>query len=148
MAIYGVGIDLVRVERFKELMDRWGDRFAKRVFTEVELQACSERKRVFSCLAIRFAAKEAFVKALGIGMTASILWRDIEVRNNRSGKPEIFLSSRAEEFCREHAITSWHLSLTDDGEYGAAIVVIEHEKRVSDVDCHGQGNGRSGSRDD
>ena len=127
MAVWGVGIDLVRVERFEVLLGRWGDRFAKRVFTEVELEACSGRTRRYSCLAIRFAAKEAFVKALGTGMSDPVLWRDVEVRNNPLGKPEIFLSPRAEKFCRERGITSWHLSMTDDGAYGAAVAIIEHE---------------------
>jgi holo-[acyl-carrier protein] synthase len=125
MAVYGVGIDLVRVDRLQESLSRWGDRFKRRVFTEAELEACSKRKKDAVCLATRFAAKEAFVKALGLGMRFPVLWVDIEVRNNTAGKPEIFLSQRAEEFCREQGITSWHLSLTDEGEYGAALVVIE-----------------------
>jgi holo-[acyl-carrier protein] synthase len=74
---------------------------------------------------MRFAAKEAFVKALGTGMRAPVLWLDIEVRNNALGKPEIVLSPRARSFCEEQGVRTWHLSLTDDGEYGAAVVVVE-----------------------
>jgi holo-[acyl-carrier protein] synthase len=74
---------------------------------------------------MRFAAKEAFVKALGLGLRQPVLWHDMEVRGNALGKPEIFLSERAQEYCTDHAILSWHLSLTDDGQYGAAVVVIE-----------------------
>jgi holo-[acyl-carrier protein] synthase len=125
MPIYGIGIDLVRVERLEKLMDRWGERFETRVFTEFERQFCSGRKNRTSCLALRFAAKEAFVKALGLGMRKPVLWRDIEVRPNSLGKPEITLTSRALEYCKEKGIRSWHLSLTDEGEYGAAVVVIE-----------------------
>jgi len=126
MAIYGVGIDLIRIERLERILERWEGRFEKRVFTEAEMQVCSARKAYASCLAMRFAAKEAFVKALGIGMRAPVLWLDIEVRSDPLGKPEIFLSDRASDFCRERGIRSWHLSLTDDGEYGAAVVIIEN----------------------
>jgi holo-[acyl-carrier protein] synthase len=125
MAIYGVGIDLVRVDRLSKSFTRWGERFTMRVFTPAELEACAERKKQVGCLATRFAAKEAFVKALGRGMRSPVFWTDIEVQNNDLGKPEIFLSSRALEFCRDLGIRSWHLSLTDDGEYGAAVVILE-----------------------
>jgi holo-[acyl-carrier protein] synthase len=74
---------------------------------------------------MRFAAKEAFVKALGLGLRQPVLWQDMEVRGNKLGKPEIFLSPRAQEYCTDRGIRSWHLSLTDDGQYGAAVVVIE-----------------------
>jgi holo-[acyl-carrier protein] synthase len=125
MAVYGVGIDLVRVERLAKSIERWGERFQKRVFTRSEIEACGARKNSITCLATRFAAKEAFVKALGSGMRSPVLWLDIEVRNDAAGKPEIFLSPGAEEHCRSLGISAWHLSLTDDGEYGAAVVLIE-----------------------
>jgi holo-[acyl-carrier protein] synthase len=125
MAIYGVGIDLVQVNRCEQMLSRWGKRFEARVFTESESRGCSQRRKYASCLAMRFAAKEAFVKALGTGMRNPIFWLDIEIRNNEFGKPEIFLSERALHYCQGIGIRSWHLSLTDDGEYGAAIVVLE-----------------------
>jgi holo-[acyl-carrier protein] synthase len=125
MAIYGIGIDLIRSDRLGKALTRWGDRFTKRVFTSAELAACTGRKRQVACLATRFAAKEAFVKALGTGMRSPVVWSDIQVQNDHLGKPEISLSSRALEFCRSLGIQSWHLSLTDDGEYGAAVVLLE-----------------------
>lgn len=125
MPIYGVGIDLVRTDRLGALVDKWGEKFESRVFTELEREFCSARKNRVACLALRFAAKEAFVKALGLGLRTPVLWHDMEVRRDELGKPLIFLSQRAEEYCREKGITSWHLSLTDDGQYGAAVVVIE-----------------------
>lgn len=125
MGIYGVGIDLVQVSRHQEILGRWGKRFENRVFTPEESFACAGRKDRASCLAMRFAAKEAFVKALGTGLRTPVRWLDIEVRNNELGKPEIFLSERARQYCREHGIRNWHVSLTDDGQYGAAVVVIE-----------------------
>jgi len=125
MAVYGVGIDLIRSERLGLALGRWGDRFTRRVFTTAEVAACAGRKEQVACLATRFAAKEAFVKALGRGMRSPVLWADIQVQNDDLGKPEISLSSRALEFCRDLGIRSWHLSLTDDGDYGAAVVILE-----------------------
>jgi holo-[acyl-carrier protein] synthase len=125
MAIYGVGIDLVRVDRLNKSFARWGERFTRRLFTSAEVAACARRKELVDCLATRFAAKEAFVKALGRGMRSPVFWTDIQVENNDLGKPEICLSSRALKFCSDLGIRSWHLSLTDDGEYGAAVVILE-----------------------
>ncbi|MFZ2448435.1 MAG: holo-ACP synthase [Syntrophobacteraceae bacterium] len=125
MPIFGVGIDLVRLDRVETLIKRWGGRFEVRVFTEAERRLCDARKNRASCLAMRFAAKEAFVKALGLGLRKPVLWRDMEVLSDKLGKPEIFLSERALQYCTERGIHSWHLSLTDDGQYGAAVVVIE-----------------------
>ena len=125
MAIYGIGLDLVQVERLQRILDRWGERFEKRVFTTEELVVCGQRRNRAACLALRFAAKEAFVKALGTGIRGAMGWLDIEVRNAASGQPRIALSPRAASFCRELNICSWHLSLTDDGAYGAAVVVLE-----------------------
>jgi holo-[acyl-carrier protein] synthase len=125
MAIYGVGIDLVRTDRLQASLARWGERFEKRVFTEGESRACSERRQRTSCLAMRFAAKEAFVKALGTGMRAPVSWRDIEVSNTDLGKPVINLSERALDLCLRLGVGAWHVSLTDDGDYGAAVVVLE-----------------------
>ncbi len=125
MPIYGVGIDLVRIDRMESMFERWGGRFEQRVFTEAEISFCSRRRNRVSCLAVRFAAKEAFVKALGLGLRKPVLWHDVEVRNDNLGKPEIVLSERARKYCVDSGIRSWHLSLTDDGLYGAAVVVIE-----------------------
>lgn len=125
MPVHGVGIDLVRIERLAALVERWGERFEARVFTEAERKYCSAKKNRIPCLAMRFAAKEAFVKALGLGMRKPVLWQDIEVRSNELGRPDIVLSPRALQYCTEAGIRSWRLSLTDDGDYGAAVVVIE-----------------------
>ncbi|SPF44973.1 Holo-(acyl-carrier-protein) synthase [Syntrophobacter sp. SbD1] len=125
MPIYGIGIDLVKVDRLKQILDRWGERFEIRVFTEFEREYCSARRNRTGCLALRFAAKEAFVKALGLGMRHPVLWKDIEVRPDTLGKPEISLTPGALEYCTQKGIRSWHLSLTDEGDYGAAVVVIE-----------------------
>lgn len=125
MAVYGVGIDLVRVDRLRNVLERWKARFEERVFTPSERAESAERGDYASRLALRFSAKEAFAKALGTGIRVPVHWRDIEVRSDSRGKPYIVLSARARAFCEERGIRSWHLGLTDDGDYGAAVVVIE-----------------------
>lgn len=125
MSIFGVGIDLVRVDRIRQSLERWGSRFENRVFTPGELAACEGRVNRARCLASRFAAKEAFVKALGTGMRPPLRWRDVEVRNNALGRPEIVLSEAAREYCLAQGAARWHVSLTDEGDYSAAVVVLE-----------------------
>jgi holo-[acyl-carrier protein] synthase len=125
MAVYGIGIDLVRVDRIGAGLQRWGARFLDRLFTPQEQLACSAKAAQVPCLAMRFAAKEAFAKALGTGIRAPLHWRDMEVRNDAAGRPYVVLSQRARRFVEERGVRSWHVSLTDDGLYGAAVVVLE-----------------------
>jgi holo-[acyl-carrier protein] synthase len=125
MSIYGVGVDLVRIERIEKALERWGDRFERRIFTQAESEACTAGKSRVSRLAMRFAAKEAFAKALGTGIRGPVQWREIEVANDSLGKPLFLLSSAVLNACSEHGVRSWHLSMTDDGEYAQAFVVLE-----------------------
>jgi len=123
--IYGVGVDLVKISRIENVLSRWGDRFVKRVFTENESEFCYKRAFPSSPFALRFAAKEAFSKAMGTGMRHGIRWRDIEVFHFPGGRPGLRLSGRSSTICEEEHITGWHLSLSDEGEYGIAMVVLE-----------------------
>ena len=129
--IYGIGVDLVKVERIERVVSRWGKRFVDRVFTDEEAHACYGRRSSYAAFALRFAAKEAFSKALGLGMRKGIRWRDIEVFNNSSGKPHLRLSGVASQICKESGINHIHLSLSDDGEYGIAMVILER----GDCEC-------------
>lgn len=123
--IYGIGIDLVSVSRMKAVLERWGNRFVKRVFTKGEAEICYKRAFPPSAFALRFAAKEAFSKALGLGMREGIRWRDIEVFHFPGGKPGLRLRGRSSIICREIKITGCHVSLSDEGEYGTAMVILE-----------------------
>jgi holo-[acyl-carrier protein] synthase len=123
--IFGVGIDLVNTPRMEAVLQRWGERFVKRVFTEQEAQGCYQRAYPAASFALRFAAKEAFSKAIGLGMRKGIRWRDIEVFHLPGGRPTLRLKGRSFETCKEKGITRIHLSLTDDGQYGAAVVILE-----------------------
>lgn len=123
--IYGIGVDLVKIERIDKVMNRWGGRFVERIFTSDEQVVCRGRAFPSSAFALRFAAKEAFSKAVGLGMRKGVRWKDIEVFNHPGGRPGLRLYGRCLEICREKRITGIHLSLSDEGEYGLAMVVLE-----------------------
>lgn len=123
--IYGIGVDLVSIPRIERVMDRWGERFVNRVFTTAEARFCYQRGFPPSAFALRFAAKEAFSKALGLGMRKGIKWNDVEVFNCPTGKPSLRLHGRSSEILSKNGITGIHLSLSDEREYGVAMVVLE-----------------------
>ena len=133
--ILGLGSDLCNIERIQNLLDRFGDRFVQRVFTAVE-QAKAE-KRPFTragTLAKRFAAKEAFSKAVGTGFSQGVFMRDIGVVNAPSGAPTLHLTGGAK--ARLDAMTPGghvavvHLTMTDDHPWAQAFVIIEALPRV------------------
>jgi holo-[acyl-carrier protein] synthase len=122
--IYGVGIDIVNVSRMKEAVDRWGERFLKRVFTENEIAHCYEKKNPFPSLSVRFAAKEAVIKAIGSRISA---FTTMEILNDPHGKPFMRTSGKLEAFFREHSLQVPHVSLSHEKEYGIAFVVLEKD---------------------
>ncbi len=123
--IYGVGVDVVQISRIGSLLNRWGDRFLQRVFTNQEIRHCLGRKNPSSHLAVRFAAKEAFLKALGIGYSQGVRWKDIEVSRNASGMPNVQLHNHTRTLCQSHGINRIHLSMSHDGDYGLVQVILE-----------------------
>jgi holo-[acyl-carrier protein] synthase len=124
--IYGLGVDLVRVDRIGKALNRYGERFLRRVFTPREIEHCSGRVWAVSGFAMRFAAKEAFSKALGVGLRqGGIRWREVEVVPDPRGKPEIVVNGRAAQLCAEAGITGMHLTLTDEDNHAIAVVVLE-----------------------
>ena len=125
--IIGVGMDHARVDRVRDLLERYPDRSRNRLFTETERQTCDGRKRVGECYAARFAAKEAFVKALGTGLREGMRWTDVEVLTDRRGRPELVLHGAAMRAFRQAGGRRAHLSFTHEGGVAAAIVVLEAE---------------------
>ena len=121
--IYGIGIDLVRVGRIKEIVEKWGQKFLLRVFTEGEISYCFQKQTPYLSLAVRFAAKEAFIKAIGSGIPVSLT--DIEVVSKDTGKPLLQTSGRIDDFLKKNSIKNTHLSLSHEHEYGVACVVLE-----------------------
>lgn len=123
--IYGIGIDTVAIERFQRFMDSGNTAVIDRLFTTAERTRCAGRKDAASCLAARFAAKEAFLKALGTGLRDGISWHDVEVNNDALGKPELILSGKAATQFEANKLVSKHLSLSHDGGSAIAMVVLE-----------------------
>ena len=120
MRVFGIGIDVVEVERIASAIERHGEPFLAKLFTAGEREYCESRKNSAMHYAARFAAKEAVSKALrtGIGGNAGLL--EMEVVNDPSGAPEILLSGAADEFVRKHGITEIQISLTHARGYAAA----------------------------
>lgn len=123
--IRGVGIDLVNIDRIEQAVERWGQRFLQRIFTAAEIERCWQLARPAQCLALRFAAKEAFAKALGLGMSKGLRWRDIEVVNDELGKPGLLLHNQAKLLLETTEVTETWLSLSDERDSAIAVVVLE-----------------------
>lgn len=127
--ILGIGTDLANIERIQRVLERHGDRFRNRVFTEVEQAKAERRADTAGTYAKRWAAKEACSKALGTGLRMGISWKDMAVSNMRTGQPQMQLSGWAAERLAEmtppgHEATI-HVTLTDDHPWAQAFVVIE-----------------------
>ena len=114
-----VGVDIVEIPRIARALERWGERFLRKVYTEAETAYC--RGRVPE-LAVRFAAKEAISKALGTGMVG-IRWAELEVLADRRGKPVVTLYGRALARAEELGLEQWAVSLSHDGDLAIAMVV-------------------------
>ncbi|HYR06977.1 MAG TPA: holo-ACP synthase [Longimicrobium sp.] len=123
--IAGIGVDLVSIPRFAQLMERRGDAAVARFFTAAEAERCRASKSAIESFAGRFAAKEAFFKALGTGWGLGGRWTEVEVVSAPSGAPSLRLSGRAAEAAAEQGVVRIHLSITHTDETAAAFVVLE-----------------------
>lgn len=125
MAVRGIGIDVIKVERLIESLDRFGERMEKRLFSDDEREYCHRHKDPIPHLAARFAAKEALSKAIGTGMAGGVGWKQIEVLQPGGRQPQLRLSGVALERFESLGCTRSHVSLTHDGGLAIACVVIE-----------------------
>jgi holo-[acyl-carrier protein] synthase len=126
--IYGVGNDVVEIGRIEKALERFGERFAQRILCESELRRFSGHRKPAAYLAKRFAAKEAFTKALGTGIRAPANWHGVWVKNLPSGKPVLEYSAALRSLLEKRGVTSAHLSLSDEREMAFATVILECEK--------------------
>ncbi len=125
MSILGIGVDLVEVERIQHSLDRFGERFMKRVFTEGEIAYCQSMRFPAYHFAARFAAKEAVSKAFGTGIGKAMGWRDIDVHKKESGEPFLVLYGGADNLARvRHMKSSW-ISLSHTDHHAMAMIVLE-----------------------
>ena len=125
MAICGVGVDVIEIERIRQAIERLGERFLRRIYTDVERTYCMGFRDPFPHLDARFAAKEAAMKALGVGLWSSIPWTDFEVRNRSTGEPELYLWRKASERARERGVRHYWVSLSHHRSVAVAVVVME-----------------------
>ena len=122
--IFGIGTDVVQLERVRLVHEKFGDRFVERLLLPAELDAFRRYKRPVRFLAMRFAAKEAIVKAMGTGFAHGMWIRDSGVVSNAWGKPEIIWSERGRRTCAQLGIGEGHVTLTDEAGLIVAVVVL------------------------
>lgn len=120
MRIFGIGIDVVEVDRIASAIGRHGESFLAKLFTASERAYCEAQKKSSLHFAARFAAKEAVSKALGTGIGGQAGWLDLEITRDSAGAPKLVLSGTAAEFARQNGITEIQISLTHAREYAAA----------------------------
>jgi len=123
--IEGIGIDLVENDRIEKIINKWGDKFLHRVFSDIEIKYCVRHAQASLHFGARFAAKEAFLKALGIGLGMGVKLREIEVVHDHNGKPDLVLQGEACVQMKKREIKKIHLSLTHTNKYATAIVLLE-----------------------
>lgn len=124
--IIGIGTDITDIRRLEQLEKEYGGRFLNRVFTPAELKRASEKSSPIQNLGRRFAAKEAFFKALGTGFLKGVSWQDVEIANHPSGQPHVTVSGKAREILGQRSPTGVKidLSLSDEYPYAVAFVVL------------------------
>ena len=127
--IYGIGTDILQTSRIKAALAKYGDRFAERILGPEEMVKYLGRKakvesRGVNFLATRFAAKEAFSKAIGMGMRMPMTWRAMQTLNAPSGKPEVVCSGPLKIWMEQQGLTA-QVSITDEAEYAVAFVIVE-----------------------
>jgi holo-[acyl-carrier protein] synthase len=127
--IYGIGTDICDIRRIRASFERHGERFALKILSEAELAVWQRRsarwpERGLRYLATRFSAKEAFSKAVGMGMRMPMTWRHCEIANDQSGKPVIVLHGALKEWFEAQKLTA-HITVTDESEYAASFCVVE-----------------------
>ena len=123
--IYGIGTDIVTYKRIEEMHVRYGDKFAKRILSEIELDEYFQHAQQARMLMKRFAAKEAFAKAIGTGLRHPVSLRTISIVHDVLGKPELRFSEHLIDFIHVCGVKHWHLSISDEHEHAVAFVVLE-----------------------
>jgi holo-[acyl-carrier protein] synthase len=121
--IYGIGIDIVKIERIKTAVARWDKKFLNRIFTENEIIYAYKKKNPYLSLSVRFAAKEALIKAVAGQIPISL--KEIEIINQEGGRPFINVTGSLRTFFDKNTIRCTHVSLSHEREYGVACVVLE-----------------------
>lgn len=120
--IVGIGVDIVEIDRFKTLIERWGERLLNRIFTQREIDYCLSKGNPYQHFAGRFAAKEAISKAISTGWSGIFRWKDVEILNNENGKPVVIVYNQLREqfnFCL------FHVSISHSLNYAVSFAIVE-----------------------
>lgn len=125
--IYGIGTDVVEVSRIAEALNKFGDNFAKKILSEEEFLIFQKNKIKENFLAKRFAAKEAFAKAMGTGFRGEVNIKSIIITNNELGRPDFKLKNNISLLMKEKKIRCCHLSISDEKNIAVAFVILERE---------------------
>ena len=125
MSVIGIGVDLVECARIQHSLDRFGDRFLHRVFTDGEIDYSMSMKFPARHLAARFAAKEAVSKAFGTGIGKAMGWRELDVRKKPSGEPYLVFAGEAEQLAQTRGVTSALITLSHTDNHAMAMIVLE-----------------------
>ena len=123
--IVGIGIDLIEVKRIREAIDKYGERFLRRIYTKVEVEYCSTKKNAAIHYAGRFAAKEAAFKAMERGWGGDISWTEIEIFNEPSGAPRLVFYGKALELIQQKKVVHSYVTISHIEEHATAVVVLE-----------------------
>jgi len=123
--IFGTGIDIIEVDRIKNSIQKYSDRFKKKIFTQKEIDYCHSQADPAKHFAARFTVKEAVLKCFGTGMTGGILWKDIEVDKLNSGQPVLNLHGNGKKLFNQLNLKHIHVSITHDKTYAAAQAIAE-----------------------
>lgn len=133
MAILGIGTDIVECLRIAQMVERHGELFITRVYTPLEIEYCQSRKQATQHFAGRWAAKEAVLKALGTGWRRGISWRDVEVRNIRTGSPTVALYGGARDYMEQAGIAQVLISISHCRSHATAYAVALGEGKMPDI---------------
>ncbi|HTQ39556.1 MAG TPA: holo-ACP synthase [Pirellulales bacterium] len=132
MSIFGIGTDIVECLRIAQMIERHGELFITRVYTPHEIEYCQSRKQATQHFAGRWAAKEAVLKALGTGWRRGISWRDVEIRNLRSGSPTVALYGGAKDFMEQVGVTQVMISISHCRSHATAYALALTEEKETD----------------
>ncbi len=123
--IYGIGTDLVETDRIGRVIEKWGDKFTRRVFSDREIDYCRRHAHASIHYGARFAVKESFLKALGVGLGMGVKLIDIETLNEETGRPYLKLYGGAQSRYETAGVVQMHVSITHTQNYASAIVLLE-----------------------
>jgi holo-[acyl-carrier protein] synthase len=123
--LIGTGVDLIEIERIAHSIERYGERFLRRIYTDHEIAYCSSKRSSAESFAARFAAKEAGAKALGTGISRGVTWIEFQIARQPGGRPVLELRGRAAMLAKELGVKTISLSLTHTGNLAMATVMME-----------------------